>query len=310
MGAVVALACGAAVRVGAVRHDLAVVGPVVLSARRAALRLLEEAVARVEARVAHADDLVLAVQAHVPDRRRVDCTAVANTVESVRARLRRGHALDIERLELLVRLDPHHLGLVRQRLGYRQRVLQRHRHHYRQPLRVRLHRHHLARRQIAARPRAPRGGAALAQRARQPTRQLGAHRPEMLVPLVGGEAHVERHRAVGGSGRQQRVEVGRHLELGQQRHDLAHLGLTAQRVGVLARAVHEQVIVHHAVDGHWHTVSVRVRVRVRWLQPRRAVKRCRRGAWVWVRGGGHPWRAPRATRAGQPRDGYPAGGSP
>ena len=91
----------------------------------------------------------------------------------------------------------------------------------------------------------------------------------MLVPLVGGEPHVERHRAVGGSGRQQRVEVGRHLELGQERYDLAYLGLTAQRVGVLARAVHEQVIVHHAVDGHWHTV--RIRARVRWLQPRRAV---------------------------------------
>ena len=83
MGAVVALACGAAVRVGAVRHNLAVVGPVVLVGRRAALRLLEEAVARVEARVAHADDLALAVQAHAPDRRRAGCTGVAHTVESL-----------------------------------------------------------------------------------------------------------------------------------------------------------------------------------------------------------------------------------
>ena len=213
MGAVVAFAFGAAVRVGAIRHDLAVGGPVGLIGGLAALRLLEEAVARVEARVAHADDLALAVQAHVPDRRRADGGWPA-AGESGRARLRRLHTVDVERAELLVRLDPHHLGLVRQRLGHRQRVLQRHRHHYRQPLRVRLHRHRLARRQIAARPRAPRGGAALAQRARQPTRQLGAHRSEMLVPLVGREPHVERHRAVGGSGRQQRVEVGRHLELG------------------------------------------------------------------------------------------------
>ena len=151
-----------------------------------------------------------------------------------------------------MRLHPHHLGLLRQRLGHRHSVLRRHRRHHRQPLQVRLYRHQPAGREIAARPRAPRGGAARAQRPRQPARQLGARRSQVLVPFVGREPHVERDRAVGGCGRQQRLEVRRHLELGQQRHHLAHLGLATQRVGVLARAVHEQVLVHHAVDGHWH----------------------------------------------------------
>ena len=81
MGAVIGGACGDAVGVGTVRHDLAVVGPVGLIRRRAARRLLEETVARIEPRVAHADDLALAVQAHLPDRRRASgvCPSAVET---------------------------------------------------------------------------------------------------------------------------------------------------------------------------------------------------------------------------------------
>jgi len=66
---VVRLAGRATVGVGAVGNDLARVGAVGLIVGGLPRRLLEEAVASVESAVADADDLALAVDAHVPDGR-------------------------------------------------------------------------------------------------------------------------------------------------------------------------------------------------------------------------------------------------
>ena len=201
--------------------------------------------ARVEAGVAAADDLLLAVDAHVPDRRLLNDGAGA--VERGGARLHDLRARLVHHAVLGVRLHPVHLRLLREQLGDGVRVVGRE---------LRRHQQVVARRDDAERRRARAAGARAprlvllapgAEHLRVRLRQRGRRLPQVLVALERRHHQVERDRRVLG---EHRVEVRRELELGQQRHDRAHLRQLAHRHRVRARAVHHQVAIHDGVDGH------------------------------------------------------------
>ena len=259
-----------AVGVRAVRLDFAVRVAVLLVAGGAARGVLKVARPTVEPRVAHADDLPLSVQPHVPHRRRPHDGA--DSPYRIRAGLGDLHAVGVEDAVLHVRLNPRHLGALGKRGCHDVRVVTR-RGDLEQLLGVVLHGEQPGVDPRAARPRAQSSasgapaGAPLAQFAGVRGREVGGGGAQVAVALVRQEHHVERDgRAVGGRA----LEVWRHLELGKQRHDAHHLRLRAQALSELDGAVHHEMPAHGgAVERHLGARLKRFAQRVPELHARR-----------------------------------------
>mmetsp|Transcript_339 Transcript_339/g.883 ORF Transcript_339/g.883 Transcript_339/m.883 type:complete len:265 (+) Transcript_339:448-1242(+) len=215
-----------------------------LTARRVARSVLEEAVPCVEAGIADADDLALAVEAQVVDGRgAIGCGPRSHLR---RARLCDRHAIRVQGAVLGMGLHPDSLGQRCDDVREGERRVTGDAFDDERALALGMHAClGIPRALVARRNRRPRPSRALSALSGERTRQLGSELcggpPHVLVSLKGDEAYVESNVRTATRRRKHRIEVWRDLELRQHWHHSSHLGLLPQRVGLLAGAMHHEV---------------------------------------------------------------------